>query len=131
MLDSILDDICIALLFRGSREALDTTDGVIYEVIDKILIDDLLFIDNLSGEADDDLGLIDEARLHHLGQLGNQGLLFEQEIVRALLRVDQDPSHGLEEVVEDLLEVGRLVEHCRGGENVTIENLQEKLHIAG
>lgn len=44
-------------------------------------------------------------------------------------RVDEDTSHGLKKVVEDLLEVRGGVQSGRVGENVTIENLQEKLHV--
>ena len=74
--------------------------------------------------------MIDEARLHDLGQLRDQRLLFEKQVVRALFGVDEDSTHGLEKVVEDLLEIRRLVQLLGGGKDVTIEDLQEKLHVA-
>lgn len=130
MLDGILDDLGIALLVRGSGEALDAANRVVDEVVDQILIGDLLLVDYLRGEPDDDLRVVDEAGLHDLGQLRDQRLLLEQQVVRALLRVDQDAPHSLKQVVEDLLEVGRLVQLRRRRENVAIKDLQEELHVA-
>ena len=130
MLDGILDNLCIALLLRRGSEALDAADCVVDEIVYQILICDLLLVDHLRCESDYDLRVIDEARLHDLGQLRDQRLLFEKQVVRALLRVDEDSTHRLEEVVEDLLEIRRLVQLLGGGKDVTIEDLQEKLHVA-
>ena len=130
MLDSILDNLCIALLLRRGSEALDASDCVVDEIVYQILICDLLLVDHLRCESDYDLRVIDEARLHDLGKLRDQRLLFEKQVVRALLGVDEDSTHGLEKVVEDLLEIGRLVQLLGGGKDVTIEDLQEKLHVA-
>ena len=130
MLDGILDNLCIALLLRRGGEALDAADCVVDEIVYQILICDLLLVDHLRCEPYYDLRVIDEARLHDLGQLRDQRLLFEKQVVRALLGVDEDSTHGLEEVVEDLLEIRRLVQLLGGGKDVTIEDLQEKLHVA-
>ncbi len=77
MLDSIFDNFRITLLFRCCCEALDASYCVVNEVINKVLIDDLLFVDELSGKSDDDLWVIYEARLHDLWQLGDQRLFFK------------------------------------------------------
>lgn len=55
MLDCIFDNFSITLLFRCCCEALDASYCVVNEVINKVLIDDLLFVDELSGKSDDDL----------------------------------------------------------------------------
>jgi hypothetical protein len=55
MLDSIFDNFSITLLFRCCSEALDASSCIVNEVINKVLIDDLLFVDELSGKSDDDL----------------------------------------------------------------------------
>lgn len=55
MLDSIFDNFSITLLFRCCCEALDASYCVVNKVINKVLIDDLLFVDELSGKSDDDL----------------------------------------------------------------------------
>jgi hypothetical protein len=130
MLDGILDNVCITLVFWGRSETLDASNRVIYEVINKILINDLLLIDNLCGKSDYNLRMIYKASLHNFWKLRDQRLFFEQKIVRAFLCVYQYSSHRLKKIVEDLLKVGCLVQHCRGSEYVTIENLQEKLHVA-
>jgi len=130
MLNSILDNICITLMFWGRSETLDASNCVIYEVINEILINDLLLIDNLCGKSDYNLRMIYKASLHYFWKLRNQRLFFEQKIVRAFFCVYQYSSHRLKKIVEDLLKVGCLVQHCRGSEYVTIKNLQEKLNVA-
>jgi hypothetical protein len=130
MLDGILDNLGIALLVRRGSEALDASDCVVDEIVYQILIRDLLLVDYLRCESDDDLRVIDEAGLHDLGKLRDQRFLFEKQVVRTFFGVDEDSTHGLEQIVEDLLEVCRLVQLLGGGKDVTIEDLQEKLHIA-
>lgn len=44
-------------------------------------------------------------------------------------RVDEDAAHGLEKIVEDLLEVRGGIQGGRVSKDVTIENLQEKLDV--
>lgn len=47
----------------------------------------------------------------------------------ALLGIDQNASHGLEEVIEDLFEVGGLFEGGRISKDVTFKDLQEELDV--
>lgn len=130
MLNSILDNICITLMFWGRSETLDASNRVIYEVINEILINDLLLIDNLCGKSDYNLRMIYKASLHNFWKLRDQRLFFEQKIVRAFFCVYQYSSHCFKKIVEDLLKIGCLVQHCRGCEYVTIENFKKKLHVA-
>jgi len=75
------------LVFWGRSETLDASNRVIYEVINKILINDLLLINNLCRKSDYNLGMIYKASLHNFWKLRDQRLFFEQKIVRAFFCV--------------------------------------------
>jgi hypothetical protein len=100
MFDSLLLNLLIALC-----EAFNPSDSVVDKIIYQILISDLLFVHHLTCESHDHLTVINEASLHDLRQLRNQGLLFEQKVVRTFFRIDQNASHGLEKVVEYFFEI--------------------------
>jgi len=124
MLNGLLLHLLIALC-----EALDSSDRIVDKVVDQIFVRNLLLINHLASEAHYHLAVIDKAGLHDLRELRDQRFLFEEQVVRAFLRIDKDASHGLEEVVEDLFEVWRRFQGRRVRENVAIENLQEELNI--
>ncbi len=109
MLDCILNDFNIRLLIACCCKAFNASNRVVHKVIYQILVGDLLFVDNLCCEPDDDLAVVDEAGLHDFAQLRDELLFFEQQVVGALFRIDQDSSHGLKEIVVDLLEIGGLI----------------------
>lgn len=51
--------------------------------------------------------MLDEALANHIAQLGDQALIHEHAIEFAFLGIYKQSSHGLVQVVEYLLEVGR------------------------
>jgi hypothetical protein len=51
--------------------------------------------------------------------------------MRALLRIDQNTSHGFEEVVENFFEVWSWLQGSCICKNVSVENFKEQLNING
>ena len=124
MLNGFLLHLIVAL-----GEAFDSSDSIIHEVINQVLIGDLLLVHCLAGQPHDHLAVIDVAGLHDFWELWDQRLFLEEQVMGAFLRIDQDPSHGLEEIVEDLFEVRGWIEGGWIREDVAVKNLQEELHI--
>lgn len=73
--------------------------------------------------------MVNKAGLHDLGELGNQVFFFEKEIMGAFLGIDENASHSLKEVVEDLFKVGGLIQGRSACKNVLLEDLEKELHI--
>ena len=110
-------------------EALYAANGVVYKIIDQILIEDLFLIDDLGSESNYDLRVIYKAGLHHFRELRYHVFLFEEGIMISFLSIDQNTSHGFKQVIEDLFEICNLIQRRTRSEDVLFKNLKEELHI--
>lgn len=67
--------------------------------------------------------MIYEASLDNLRQLRYQVFFFEEQVVLAILGIDEETLHCLKEKVEYLFEIGHLVQVVSACKDVAIKDL--------